>query len=179
MNQEEKEKLVVDYFMDHPTKYIKDIADEVNIPRSTVQRYLEKYKKIKIKGQETTIEEQLKQNKRNGQKEGGLRFFEKNDSIKSEDGRFIGSMITDKKDKEKQKQRDIIIIANYYLENATKTLSDIASELEEIGPYTRDYVYDCLKDSRLVELIGIEKTSFIQTLLKRRKTTSEERESVK
>lgn len=160
MNEEveRKKRIVIEYISEHPYAYIGEISEATGISKSSVQRYLESAKDKVIQSTGLTIEEQLKINKLRGQRKGGITSFENNDSIKDETGRFVGSIKTQSQEKELQKQRDILVIATYYLSKSQISLQELADELSVIGKYTKDYIYDCLTDQRLSGLIGKERT---------------------
>lgn len=184
MNQETERKMniVVEYFMTHPDAYIGEISEQTGIPKSSVQRYLERVKDKTISKTGLTIEEQLKINKLRGHRKGGITSFENNDSVKDSSGKFIGSIKTQSQDKELQKQKDILVIATYYLYRGQISLQDLTDELSEMdlcGTYTKDYVYDCLTDQRLSGLIGQANANEIAKRLKESRPVNIESESAK
>jgi hypothetical protein len=124
--KEKKQEIVINYFMEHPTMYINDIANATGIPKSTVQRYLQNNDDLIIPGTNLTIREQLKLNKMNGQKKGGINSFRNNDHIKDENGKFIGSVQTTSTiDKEENKRLDIKLLCTYFLEHSTLTMDEM------------------------------------------------------
>ncbi len=169
MTKEEKEQLVVEFFKTHPDAYIDEISEETTIPKSTIQRYLQLHQKEIIPTRNITISEQLQRNKQRGKQKGGLTFFENNISLKDEQGRFTGSEKDDQKDKVEKKEKDILRITKTFLENSTSTLDN----LEELLPYTRDYIYDCLTSSRTKEMVGEEVYQVIQELLRKNRYSFE------
>ena len=163
---DEKERKVIDYIKENPHAFIHEIAEATYISRSSVQRYLEKYKNIIIPRTRLTIEEQMKVNQLLGRRKGGLSSFQKNTSIKDEEGHFQGCVKDNNQEKEFKKRQDIIMICNYYLANYPKTLVEISKELEDTGIYTKSYIYRCLTDPRVVELLGVEKAKELSLKLK-------------
>lgn len=162
----EKEKKVVDYFLEHPNAYISEIMEETGISKSSIQRYLQKHGDTYIKGLNKTIKDQLKENKTRGQRLGGIHSFQNNDFIKDEKGHFVGNVSsTVSYDKESKKREDITRIVTYYLNNKTITLDDLANVFHELYDYSRDYVYDCLLDSRVSEILGDEKAKEVEETL--------------
>lgn len=153
-----KEKLVVEYFKEHPNAFIGEVAFNTGVSKSSVQRYLQKYVSILIPETGNTIGEQLQINRLRGQRKGGIQSFKNNDYIKDEKGHFIGSESTvSEADKEEKKCNDIKQICTYYLADKTISLTDLAHAFTELYGYSRDYVYDCLLDSRVSELLDVEK----------------------
>lgn len=153
-----KEKLVVEYFKENPDAFIGEVSENTGISKSSVQRYLQKYGSTLIPGTGTTIGEQLQINHLRGQRNGGIQSFKSNDYIKDKIGCFIGCERTvSAVDKEEKKCNDIKQICIYYLANNTISLTDLAHTFSELFGYSRDYVYDCLLDSRVSELLGSEK----------------------
>ena len=161
-NIDEKEKIVIEYIKENPDAFIKDISEATHISKSSVQRYLEKYKNIIIPSTRLTIEEQMRENQSRGRRKGGLSSFQKNVSMKDEQGHFQGCSQKPDVNREQQKQKDIILICNYYLDNYPKTLMEITKELEEIKVFSKSYVQKCLYDPRVVELLGKEKSQELQ-----------------
>lgn len=151
---ERKKEIVISYLESNPYAYISEISDATGIPKSSIQRYLEKEKSRIILSTGNTIQEQLKLNKLRGQRKGGIISFENNDSVKDEKGRFVGTTKTSFQGKTEQKLKDIMFIALYYLARPQISLQDMADELEVYGKYTKDYIYDCLTDQRLASLVG-------------------------
>lgn len=83
----ENQRQVLEYFDKHGGT-IQEIADALNLSRSSVQRYLNDVKnpeKLKI------IKEYLKANKEEGNKNGGRVSQERNTYDRNELGLFIGS----------------------------------------------------------------------------------------
>ena len=158
----EKEKIIVDYFLDNPNTYIGEMAKVIKIPRSTIQRYLKKNKDVIIPGLNITIDKQLELNKARGNIKGGITSFENNDSIRGEKGHFQGSIKTIEENKSEIKEQDIILICNYYLDNPTLTLDEL---VEELGIYQRSYIYNCLTNSSTIDVIGTEKYEQIKNIL--------------
>lgn len=150
----QKKNIVLEYLLEHPYAFIAEISERTGISKSSVQRYLDSYSDVIIPETNQTVKDQLRINKLRGQRKGGLTSFENNDHVKGESGKFIGSVKAQTQDKELQKQKDILFISTYYLSKGHISLQDLASELSEIGIYTKDYVYDCLTDARLSSLIG-------------------------
>lgn len=178
MNEEleRKKRIVIAYILEHPYAYISEISEKTGIPKSSVQRYLEKAKDRIILKTGLTIGEQLKLNKLRGQKKGGITSFQNNDSIKDASGKFIGVTKTQSKDKELQKQKDILFITTYYLSKGQISLQDLTNELSEIFDYTKDYIYDCLTDQRVSGLIGQANANEIIRRLKEARPTNIEPE---
>ena len=179
MESFEKEKIVVDYFLENPNSYIKDIVQVTGFSFSSVQRYLEKHRQEMIPSLEITIEEKMKQNKLDGQRKGGTEYFSHHQSLKDSKGRFIGCIKSSEEDRELKKKLDILFIVHYYLDHYPKTLTEIAKDLQEYG-YQRSYIHDCLHDSRLTTLLKEEelrelsqKLSSSRTSYMRKKKTLE------
>lgn len=153
-----KEKIVVSYFVNHPEAYISEISVQTGIPKSSVQRYLKKHGNVLL-ADGKTINAQLVENRKKGQYQGGVQSFKNNDFIKDEHGHFVGSVSTVTSiDKEAKKLEDIKRICTYYLNNKSLTLDEVSSAFSELFGYTRDYVYDCLLDSRVSSVMGEEKS---------------------
>lgn len=152
----ERDRKIIDYFLEHPESTIKKISEYLDIPKSTVQRILNKYGDIEISNS-ITIKQQLILNKKNGNSRGGKSYFQKYSPVKDLQGRFIGSQEDiGNVDKEKNKVQDIRIIVGYFSSNPQATLESISQELTKKygSKYTVSYVYKCLNDSRLEELFG-------------------------
>ena len=151
MNAKEK---VIYYFLDNPTSTIIEISNATGIPASTCQRYLnlKEYSNILIKKTNRTVQEQLHFNRLKGNQKGGRTTFEKYESKKSEDGKFIGLEKTDKDDKEQKKRKEIKMFVNYFSKNPHATLDEMAEAFDNL--YTTDYIYDCLNDPRVEEIFG-------------------------
>jgi len=108
--QNEKEKLVVSYFVNHPESFISEVSLQTGVSKSSVQRYLKKHGNILI-SEGKTINDQLTKNRKRGQYQGGIQSFKNNDCLKDKNGRFIGSTPTvSTDDKEVKKREDIKII---------------------------------------------------------------------
>lgn len=168
----EKEKKVVDYFLEHPDAYISEVVKETGISKSSVQRYLQKYGDTYIHSLNKTIKDQLKENKTRGQRLGGIHSFQNNDFVKDDAGHFIGNVVsTATYDKESKKREDIVRIVTYYLNNKTITLNDLANVFSELYGYSRDYVYDCLLDTRVSEILGDEKAKEVEENLSNNRNT--------
>lgn len=164
--QSEKEIKVLEYFYSHPNVYMREMSREIHIPRATIQRYLQKNSNTKIPGTNITIRQQLEINKSRGNREGGIESFKSNDSTKDNKGRFTGSKKTTfTEDKEQLKKEDIKRICTFFINHKDKTLDELASELSEAGLYTRDYIYDCLTDKRIKNLLGEETFDEIRNIL--------------
>lgn len=161
----ENEKIAVLYFIEHPTAYISEISEQTGISKSSIQRYLKKNGELfTVDGK--TISEQLLDNMRRGQHKGGIQSFKNNDFIKDDKGHFIGNAPTKtEEDKELKKREDIKRICTYYLSNKNLTLDDLAATFFELFGYTRDYVYDCLLDPRVLTIMGEDKAKEIEKTL--------------
>lgn len=166
VEQSEKEIKILEYFYSHPNVYMREMSREIHIPRATIQRYLQKNSNKKIPGTNITIRQQIELNKSRGNREGGIKSFKLNDSTKDSKGRFTGSKKTIFiKDKEQVKEEDIKRICTFFITHQDKTLDDLASELSDVGLYTRDYIYDCLTDKRIKNLLGEESFEEIRNIL--------------
>lgn len=166
-----KEKIVVSYFVNHPDAYISEISVQTGIPKSSVQRYLKKHGNVLL-ADGKTINAQLAENRKKGQYQGGVQSFKNNDFIKDEHGHFVGSVSTVTSiDKEAKKREDIKRICTYYLNNKSLTLDEVSSVFSELFGYTRDYVYDCLLDSRVSSVMGEEKSREIEESLNYNRTS--------
>lgn len=74
--------------------FIDEVAQKTNIPKSSVQRYLNDSKRIiKLLGEEVNneIKSILRMNKQQGNQNGGLQFRNNNITLKDELGKFVGS----------------------------------------------------------------------------------------
>lgn len=161
-----KDIIVLEYFLKNPDSFISEISEALSISKSSIQRYLQKYLDVVIEDRNITIKEQLEINRRNGQKKGGNNSFKNNDPIRDASGNFIGSVkTTSQVDKEEQKKKDIILITNYYLENPSSTLDEVASFFEELGMFSKYYVYECLTGSKTKEILGEETFRKIKEIL--------------
>ena len=161
-----RERIVVNYFQNHPNDYIQDIAIAIKIPKSTIQRYLKKNEKQLIPGTNITIKEQLEINKIKGRRKGGKKSFENNTSLRDKNGHFQGTIKTKESNKLELKEQDILLICNYYLDNPTLTLDELE---EELGVYQRSYIYNCLTNTSTIEVIGEEKYKKIKENLESNK----------
>lgn len=163
----EKEVKIVNYFINNPDAYISEIASITDIPRSTVQRYLQKNgDKKTING--NSISTQLEINKARGNRKGGEQSFSENEFTKDASGKFTGSVKTDSTiDKIEKKEKDIKLISKYYLENKDLSLEEIASLFNDVDLYTKSYVYDCLTSNRAREVLGEDTYQEIQNNLKK------------
>ena len=123
-----------------------------------------------------TIKEQLAINKNTGKVKGGLNSFKNNDVIKDENGKFVGSTKSvNPGDKEEEKLNDIKLICTFYLEKPTFTIKEISNYFCDLNMYTEDYVYDCLTNSRVANVMGKEAAKKIREQLERNRYRSEER----
>ena len=151
-----KKRYVIDYFLENPTDSIIDISDATGISSSTVQRYLTSSDVQIMYGIDVAekIKEQLKINKRNGQKKGGINSYRNNQSIKNDKGQFIAN---EKRSEvfefELPKVKNIRMIGKYFLLNPNKTLDELVIDFN--SKYTRDYIYDCLNDDRIAQILGV------------------------
>lgn len=151
----QKEKEAVEYFIKNPDLFISEISRDLNISKSSIQRYLQKNSARVITVRGITIGEQLEINKSKGNKKGGETSFQKNDFVKAKDGTFIGCKKTKSKiDKVKRKETDIKLISTYYLQNKDLSLEDLTNLFTEVGLYSKSYVYDCLTGERTKEVLG-------------------------
>ena len=171
----EKEKVTVEYFIKNPDAYIREISLALNIPKSSIQRYLQKNSNIVIVTKGITIGEQLGINKIKGNKQGGENYYIENDFLKDSDGKFIGSKKTTDKNKLKQKEKDIKLISKYYLDHKELSLEEVANFFSEVEIFTKSYVYDCLTSSRSKEILGEETYLEIQENLRKNRTSNKER----
>jgi hypothetical protein len=164
--KERREAVVVDYFLNHPTAYINEIVEATGIPKSSVQRYLQSNEDRIIPELNITIGQQLELNKSQGRRKGGINSFRNNDPVRDAQGKFIGLQQTSSTiDKEEKKRRDIKMLCTYFLENPTVTMDEMADIFKELGMYTSDYIYNCITDSRVVEIMGEEKEKLIREKL--------------
>ena len=139
-----KERMIIEYIKKHPYAQIGEISEKTYISKSSVDRCLDKYKNIIIPSTKLTIEEQMRENRIMNRKESSQELIKENE----------------------QKRQDIIFICNYYLVNYPMTLVEITKELEDSRMYTKSYIYKCLTDSRVVELLGKEKAKELSIKLK-------------
>ena len=157
---ETKRVYIYRFFLTNPDLSIAEISQLTGIPRSSVQRYLKHYSYEIIPGRGISIEKQLEKNMLEGRRRGGINSFKKNDFKKDSDGHFTGSNPTSLDyDKEEKKKRDILIICDYFLDHYPITLDEMVEELE--GVYTKSYIYSCLHDNRLVEVLGVDKSRLL------------------
>lgn len=72
---------------------IKEIAEKEKLGSSTIQRYLNDPFILEILGERIAIEveERLEKNLLNGRKKGAQNYVDRNEAIKSENGKFCGS----------------------------------------------------------------------------------------
>ena len=162
---EVKKVFIYQFFLANPDLSIGEISALTGIPRSSVQRYLKNYSNEIIPGRGITIGKQLKLNIINGRRKGGINSFKNNDFTKDSLGHFTGSISTTSNyDKEEKKRKDIDIICNYFLDHYPITLDEMLEELK--GTYNRSYIYDCLHDNRIVEVLGIDKSKLLLDRLK-------------
>lgn len=162
----EKEKSVVEYFLAHPEAFIGEISEATEIPRSSVQRYLNKHKDLVINDAlGITIGQQLTVNQHRGKVQGGRTSFLHNSPVKDEMGHFVGNVRDVDYSREDKKRKDIKLICTYYLSNKTFTLDELADSFKELFGYSRDYIYDCLLDSRVPSVMGEESAREIEQTL--------------
>ena len=155
MNSEESIEKVVQYFLNNPTATNQEISASTGVSKSSVQRYLTKpnISNIKIPSTNRTIAEQILWNTRLGRQRGGRNTFQKYDVKKDESGKFVGLEVSKSSvDKGQVKNNDIMKAVLLFSKNPFLTIDELASLLGE--NYTSDYVYDCLKDSRIEQLFG-------------------------
>lgn len=158
----DKEKLVIEYFLENPESYIGEVAEATGIPRSTVQRYLKKYSHLSLgKDFNLTIGKQLEINQQRGKVQGGRSSFIHNKATRDASGHFTGSVSDYDPHKEEKKQKDIQLICTYYLSHKSASLSEVADAFHELFDFSRDYVYDCLLDSRIPVIMGEDKANEI------------------
>lgn len=150
----ESEIKVVEYFLENPHASMIQISAATGISKSSVQRYLNKpaIADIVIPELNCMIKEQIQNNLRKGRQKGGRNTFSAYDSIKDEQGRFMGLKETQINNKEEIKQEDIKKIVNFFSHFSHYTLDQLALELGSI--YTSDYIYKCLTDPRVEEIFG-------------------------
>lgn len=167
-----KEEIIIKFFMENPTFFISEISREISIPKSTIQRYLKKNENLLIESENRTIKEQLAINKNTGKVKGGLNSFKNNDVIKDENGKFVGSTKSvNPGDKEEEKLNDIKLICTFYLEKPTFTIKEISNYFCDLNMYIEDYVYDCLTNSRVANVMGKEAAKKIREQLERNRYT--------
>ena len=165
--QLEREKKVLEYFIEHPTAYIREIAEKTGIPKSSVQRYLQKYAKFRLENG-LTIEEQLQKNQDQGRKKGGITYYQNNEPTREENGRFTGSEAAScEQDKNELKKRDIIFFCDYYLEHYPITFKEMAEDLKELEKVgvTKGYIYHCVTANDLENIIGADKAEEVHRRL--------------
>ena len=173
-----KENDTVEYFIKNPDAYIREISIALKIPKSSIQRYLQKNSDTIIDTRGITIGDQLAINKLKGNKQGGDKSYIENDCIKDSEGKFVGSKKTTNKDKLDQKEKDIKLISEYYLNHKDLSLEEVANFFSEIELYTKSNVYYCLTSNRTKEILGEEIYSKIQENLKKNRTSNQERRIV-
>ena len=152
---EEKQRIVIQYFLDHPTSTMEQIASATNISKSSCQRYLTLpgYASLIVPSTGKTIEEQLKTNKLLGNQRGGRNTFANYTVQKDESGRFVSTKKdVEDVDKEAKKRDDIKRIVKYFSKHPYDTLDTMVEFFDKV--YTRDYIYACLNDPRVDELFG-------------------------
>jgi DNA-directed RNA polymerase, sigma subunit (sigma70/sigma32) len=144
---------VLEYFQENPSASISEISDKTGISKSSVQRYLNHPDivgfTIKLTGK--TVKEQLEQNMLLGRSKGGKNTFSKYDHVKNKDGRFSGLVETNTENKEEQKKADIKKIVIFFSKYPYYTIEELSKEL---GYESSDYVYDCLTDNSVNEMMG-------------------------
>lgn len=156
MNQKTKEQIVFEFFVEHPTAYISEIAASTGISKSSIQRYLQKRAKSLLDNG-LTIGEQLQLNKDRGRKKGGEISFQNNEPTRDENGKFTGSVSSPTADnKVEAKKQDIIFLCTYYYDHFPITFEQMAEDLKDIPHFTKDYIYDCLTSPYLEEILGEE-----------------------
>ena len=153
-----KQKRVLNAFLENPTLTIIDISKITNIPKSTVQRYLNKYDNYILPNEKITIKEQLMKNKRKGQSKGGNNSYLNNDTLRDDRGRFI-KVVKTNTDKNTliKKQNDI------------KNLGDIliSNNLNDLNQYTDTYIHELLNDKKLDSIIGKKKINRIISIIEK------------
>lgn len=152
---EEKQRRVIQYFLDNPNASMDMIAAATKISKSSCQRYLSmpEYSSILIPSTGNTIEQQLKANKLLGNQKGGRTTFATHTVQKDESGKFIGTQKdVEDVDKEAKKRDDIKRIVRYFSQHPYDTLDTMVEFFDKV--YTRDYIYACLNDPRVDELFG-------------------------
>ena len=152
---EEKQRRVVEYFLENPTSSMDMVAAATKISKSSCQRYLTmpEYSSILIPSTGNTIEQQLKANRLLGNQKGGRTTFATHTVQKDESGKFVGT-VKDAEDVEKEakKKDDIKRIVRYFSQHPYDTLDAMVEFFDKV--YTRDYIYACLNDPRVDELFG-------------------------
>ncbi len=150
----DNEKRVVKYFLENPNASMIQISEATGISKSSVQRYLNKpaIANMVIPSLGCMIKEKLQQNLIKGRQKGGRNTFSLYDSIKDEQGHFVGLQATKTDSKEELKKEDIKMIVNFFSHYPYYTLEQMAKELD--NKYTSDYIYKCLTDSRVEEIFG-------------------------
>ena len=147
--------IVVGEFLRNPNLSMKELASLVNMTPSSVQRYLnDDYIKHSL-GLDVynQVQQYLQEHKKNRAQLGGRNFAKNNRALKDENGKFIGSVKEDSElNRNLKKENDIIRLVVFYLGNPTLSLQAIAESFNP--PITRDYVYDCLTDDRVLTLFG-------------------------
>ena len=155
--------IVVEYFVTHPTATNIEISENTGISKSSVQRYLANpdIGNIEIPSTGRIIAEQIKLNTVKGRQKGGRNTFQTHTPIRNEIGQIVGTQKDSQPiDKEELKKQDIMVILNCFSHHPTYTMDQLAAELSGVKihstgrTYTADYVYRCLNDSRIEELIG-------------------------
>ena len=118
-----RDEIVLDFFINHSDYFIKDIAFELGLSRSTVQRTLKKYENW-ILPNGNTIKEQLQINKIKGTINGGIQSSKMNLYIKDDEGKFLGSIRVSN-----DFDRKILNEARYYLNHDVK-MKDVAVKFD-------------------------------------------------
>lgn len=158
--------IVVGEFLRSPDLSIQELATRVNLSPSSVQRYLnDEYIKHYLGNDiDEQIQTYLSEHKKLRSKRGGLSYASNHRALKDEQGKFIGSIKEESElNRNLKKENDIIRFTVFYLSHPTLSLEELAQYFG--ATITRDYVYDCLTDHRMAELLGEEMATQVQKQL--------------
>lgn len=154
-----KVKAVIEIFL-NDKKTIKEVSEETNISKSSIQRYLNDTEIInEIYGKDAVyiiqeIQKKLNENIEEGKRTGGLNFAKNNEALKDESGHFIGSKKKEKSDIEKEAKL-YVLVANIALEfrvslnNLCKLIGKEDNEQNRLYIYQKIVEYVIKKDSDL------------------------------
>ena len=171
-------KLVVQTFLNNPNLTLEELSQKPelkSLSSSSIQRYLNDPIVIELFDQETynKIQKELSGSKMDGHRKGGLHYFENNEPIKDENGKFQGSIKSVEPSRIETKVKHILAFANVFLNNPEMSLQDIADFFNEASEgkyhFTKAYVYDCLNSKDTYDVLDSAKWELIASQLEERR----------
>lgn len=188
MNKEEKIYLVVNTFLNNSKLSISELSllpELKGISKSSISRYLNDPIVANLFGEATyeQIKDILTMKRIEGRKKGGLTSFQNNQSLKDENGKFVGSTKAINTNNIQRKIKHILIFTQMLLENQNFSLQDIADLYNETNAdgehITRDYVYDCLSEHEKYNIFSEEISQKISEILVQRRILGNKKGALK